>query len=295
MSRAARLLAAALLTALTVAGTQAQAPAVPSLLTAAAPGDRVPAAMTSRLDTLQVRAVHANLTALLADAFDIEVTPGKSLRAQLDRRETHRNGAKTWAGHLVGEPLSSITVVEMNGVVQGAIRTLTSAYSIEPAPGGNFLVVRHVDADATGFDAEPLTANAPAPAFDSPPAAGDDGTTFDILVFYNEAARDAAGSDGAAQTRIALGVSETNTAYANSGLTPRLRLVGAELLSYTEAGDLSTDLGRLQSTGDGILDTVHTRRNQLGADLVMLVVGNTAGGKTVSAFGTIALSACVTA
>ncbi|MEP7116222.1 MAG: fibronectin type III domain-containing protein, partial [Acidobacteriota bacterium] len=102
--------------------------------------------------------------------------------------------------------------------------------------------------------------------------------TFDVLVLYNDAARTAAGGDAAAQTRIALGVSETNTAYANSGITARLRLVGAEPVAYTEAGDLSTDLTRLQSTSDGLLDAVHTRRNQLGADLVMLVVGSTAGG-----------------
>ncbi|MEZ5416370.1 MAG: fibronectin type III domain-containing protein [Vicinamibacterales bacterium] len=95
---------------------------------------------------------------------------------------------------------------------------------------------------------------------------------------YTAAARTAAGSDLAVQTRIALGVSETNTAYANSGIAPRLRLVGAEFTSYTEAGDLGVDLGRFQNTSDGFLDEAHTRRNALGADLVVLVVGSTAGG-----------------
>ena len=80
------------------------------------------------------------------------------------------------------------------------------------------------------------------------------------------------------QTRIALGVSETNTAYANSGVTPRLRLVGAELVSYTESGNLGTDLDRFQKTSDGHLDSVHARRDALGADLVVLVVGDVAGG-----------------
>ncbi len=258
----------------------AQAPTVPSLLLPADASARVPAAVLGRLDTLQARAARANLPALAGDEFDVEVTPGRTLRARLDRRENHRNGAKTWAGHVVGEPFSTVTVVEMQGVLQGSIRTLQSAYSIEPAAGGAFHVVRQVDADATGVELDPLSANAPAPPppNDLPPAAGDNGSTFDIVVFYDQDARDAAGGDLAVQTRIALGVSETNTAYANSGVAPRLRLVGAELVSYTESGDLSTDLSRFAGTSDGFIDAVHTRRDQLGADLAMLVVGAAAGG-----------------
>ncbi len=277
--RAIRLLAAGVLILLTVAGGHAQTSAVPSLLLPADASARVPAAVSGRLDTLNSRAARANLSALAVDEFDVEVSPGLTLRARRDRRDTHRNGARTWAGHVVGEPLSTVTVVELNGLLQGAIRTLTAAYSIEPAPGGAFHVVRQVDPDATGVGLDPITPAAFAPAAgDVPPVAGDDASTFDILVFYTGAARDVAGSDGAAQTRIALGVSETSTAYANSGVTPRLRLVGAELLDYVESGDLSVDLGRFQNPSDGFIDAVHTRRNQLGADLVMLVVGATAGG-----------------
>ncbi len=271
-------MAVGLFTAVALATGHAQAPSVPSLLLPADASERVPAAVLRRLDTLQAWAARANVPALSSDEFNVEVTPGRTLRARLDRRDNHRNGAKTWAGHVVGEPLSAVTVAEMNGVLQGSIRTLQAAYSIEPANGGAFHVARQVDADATGMDLEPLAANAPPPpASDLPPVAGDNGSTFDIVVFYDEAARDAAGGDVAVQTRIALGVSETNTAYANSGVTPRLRLVGAELVSYTESGDLGTDLSRFAGTADGFIDAVHTRRNQLGADLAMLVVGATAG------------------
>ncbi|MCC6992836.1 MAG: cadherin-like domain-containing protein, partial [Acidobacteria bacterium] len=280
-SFAARLLVALVIAASSVTGGRAQAPATPALLLPAAASARVPAAVFVRPGTVQARAAQTNLTALAASTFDIEVAPGVTLRAELDRRDDHRNGAQTWAGHVAGEPLSTVTIVVQDGVVQGSIRTLGGAWLIEPAPGNTFAIVRQVDADAIGGDVEPVM---PAPllppptAGDAPIAAGDDGSTFDILVFYNEAARTNAGGDTAAQTRIALGVSETNTAYANSGITPRLRLVGAELLSYTESGDLGVDLDRLQATGDGIIDTVHARRDQLGADLVMLVVGDVAGG-----------------
>ena len=111
-----------------------------------------------------------------------------------------------------------------------------------------------------------------------PPVGGDNGSTFDVVVFYTPAARAVAGGDTAVRARIALGVSETNTAYANSSVVPRLRLVGAELVSYTESGNLGADLNAIRDPSDGVADSVHARRNQLGADLAMLVVGAVAGG-----------------
>ncbi len=258
---------------------QGPAATVPALLSPAAPAARVPNAMAARLDTLQARPARANLAALAGDEFDVEVAPGLIKRARLDRRELHRNGAQTWAGHLVGEPLSTVTVVEMNGLVQGSIRSLGGAYSIEPAAGGAYHVVRQVDADATGIDLEPLAPPPTAPSgSDIPAASGDDASTFDVVVFYTSSASAVAGGDAAVQTRIALGVSETNTAFANSGITSQLRLVGAELVTYTESGDLGLDLERFADTADGFMDTVHSRRNALGADLAVLVVGSTAGG-----------------
>ena len=280
LRRAVRVFVAGVLTVFTVAGSDAQTSTVPALLVPADADARVPSVVSARLDTVQARTARANVSALASDEFDVEVSPGVTLRARLDRRESHRNGANTWAGHVVGEPLSTVTVVELKGLLQGSIRTLTASYSIEPGPGGAFHVVRQVDADATGVGLEPLlpAGLAPPDASDLPPVGGDDASTFDIVVFYTAAARDVAGSDAAVQTRIALGVSETNTAYGNSGITPRLRLVGAELIDYAESGDLSVDLGRFQNPSDGLIDAVHTRRNQLGADLAMLVVGATAGG-----------------
>lgn len=261
------------------AGGRAQGPAVPSLLGAASTGARVPLQVTQRLDTLQARPVTVNASALAASTLDIELTSGRVVRAELDRRERHRTGAETWSGHIPGEPLSSVTLVLNDGVLQGAVRLLDGAYSIEPAAGGPLHLVRMVDTAATGSEIDPLLPPpAPPAAADMPPIAGDDGSTIDVAVFYTPTARDVAGSDSAVQTRIALGVTETNNAYANSGITPRLRLVGAELTTYTESGSLSTDLGAFSSTNDGKMDEVHARRNALGADMMVLIVGNTAGG-----------------
>lgn len=279
---ALRLLIATLLgVAVTGVPGRAQAPRVPSLFAAPAVGARVPTMLAQRVDTLQARPVALNAAAVQAQAFDVEVEPGRVVRAVLDRRDTHQNGVDAWVGHVEGEPLSSVTVAWMNGVVQGSIRTLDEAYSIEPSGTPGVHVVRQVDLSAARPEAEPLMPPADRLAAvaenTSAPMASDDGSTFDVIAFYTPAAEAEALAAGTAiSTRIALGVSETNTAYANSGAIPRLRLVGTHRTNYTEVG-YSTDLSRFSGTSDGYMDEVHALRNAAGADLAVLIIGDDPG------------------
>ena len=271
-------IAAAVITALP--GRAAQPP-VPALF--AEPPAGAVAPLSSQLaspDTLTARTVSVDLAALDANTLDLAVDPGIALRAEIDRRSINPDGSESWSGHIAGSPLSSVTFVRAGGVLQGSIRTLDAAYSIEPIADSAFHVVRQVNLSALGVELSPLVPDlAPQAADDAPPMPADDGTTFDVLVVYTAAARTAAGgTDAAVLARINLGITETNTAYANSGIIPRLRLVGAEPISYTESGDLGLDLERVTDAGDGYLEAVHARRNALGADLVKLVVGDTAGG-----------------
>ena len=104
---------------------RAQQPAVPSLLQPL--GDGRMLAGAAQPGTLDARAVSVNLDALAADVIDVLVPSGLVIRATLDRREGHRNGAQTWAGHVAGAPYSSVTLVSFAGVVQGSIRTLDEA------------------------------------------------------------------------------------------------------------------------------------------------------------------------
>ncbi|MFI5078741.1 MAG: hypothetical protein ACHQRO_15440 [Vicinamibacteria bacterium] len=231
-----------LFAALSVGGIQgrAQQPAVPSLLQPLA--DARMLAGAAQPSTLDARAVSVNLDALAANVIDVQVPSGLVVRAELDRRERHGNGAQTWAGHVADAPYSSVTLVSFEGVVQGSIRTLDGAYSLEPAGPGLHLI-RQVEPRLLPPELEPIAAPADAadPTTDDPPIAGDDASTIDVLVLYTPGARTSAGgSDATVQTRIALGVSETNTGYGNSGVTPRLRLVGTQLWNYVESGSIST-------------------------------------------------------
>lgn len=65
---------------------------------------------------------------------------------------------------------------------------------------------------------------------------------------------------------------ETNRVFANSDTNVLVNLVDSMQVTYTESGDLETDLRRLQRPSDGFLDNVPSRRNQVRADLAMLLV-----------------------
>jgi hypothetical protein len=256
-------------------------PAAPSLVLETSDSLRSRPALASLAapDTIQSRAVVANLTALASDAIDIAVSPDRTVRAVLRERTATPDGSEAWSGQIADAPLSAATFVRRGEVLQGSIRTLDGAYSIEPLGTTGLHVVREVDLTALGPELPSLVP--PAAGMDRPSAvaSGDDGTTFDVLVVYTPAARTAAGgTDAAIQSRINLGIIETNTAYANSGVVPRLRLVGAEPVNYTEGADLEVDLYAITGTSDGRMDAVHARRDALGADLVKLVVGDPAGG-----------------
>lgn len=96
---------------------------------------------------------------------------------------------------------------------------------------------------------------------------------IDVAVVYTPEARDAAGGVAAIEAEIDLMVAETNQAYAASGVHHRVALVDRSEVSYPDTGDSELDLGRLLDPADGQLDKVHTLRDEVGADLVHLIVG----------------------
>ena len=81
----------------------------------------------------------------------------------------------------------------------------------------------------------------------------------------------------AAELQPIQAIAETNQAYANSGIMPRLNLVHTVVVDYTESGSMITDLGRLQNTSDGYMDELQGLRDDYGADLVSLIVDSAPG------------------
>ncbi|HXI72531.1 MAG TPA: M12 family metallo-peptidase [Verrucomicrobiae bacterium] len=103
-------------------------------------------------------------------------------------------------------------------------------------------------------------------------------TTIDLLVTHTSSAITAAGGWPVLQHRIVNAVADMNTAFVNSLITNRVRLLDIEAVSYLETGSAGTDVSRLVDPADGFLDDVQFRQSQLGADLVGLIVGNSDQG-----------------
>ena len=91
------------------------------------------------------------------------------------------------------------------------------------------------------------------------------------LVVYTALAENWAGGPAGIVNWINLGISETNSAYATSGVHQRVRLAHAERVAYTEVGSFSTNLNNLRAGAAG-LDTVPALRNVYTADLVSMFV-----------------------
>ncbi|MCY4572570.1 MAG: M12 family metallo-peptidase [Gemmatimonadetes bacterium] len=93
--------------------------------------------------------------------------------------------------------------------------------------------------------------------------------TIDLAVVYTPAVRTVSGNIEAV---IDLRVLEINQALRASGVPHRIALVGRSEVQYAESGDLRDDLNRLANPSDGYMDEAHALRDQVGADLVQLIV-----------------------
>jgi len=75
-------------------------------------------------------------------------------------------------------------------------------------------------------------------------------------------------------------VARTNEAYINSGINTQLRLV---YVHYTSAIDdrswsCSSILGAFRNNNDGVMDEVHQKRDEWGADFVALLTSTSVSG-----------------
>jgi hypothetical protein len=103
---------------------------------------------------------------------------------------------------------------------------------------------------------------------------GDQGRVIDVLVVCTTKASNNAGSVADMEASVRFWINEANEALHGSRVPTRLRLVGIDQTTYAESGlGFDVHLDRLTNDDDGHLDQVHDRRDETGADLVVLIVG----------------------
>jgi peptidyl-Asp metalloendopeptidase len=115
-------------------------------------------------------------------------------------------------------------------------------------------------------------------------------TNIRVLVNYTPSAATASGDINGL---INLAVAESNTGYTNSGVDMSITLAGKAQVTYTESGSFTTDLARYRSTTDGVMDQIHTQRNNLTADIGVLIINNASSCGLASAIGATASTAFV--
>lgn len=216
-----------------------------------------------------------------AAEISIDLFDGASITAAFDRFDPNDSGV-TWVGHVPALPGSHVTLVQGGGVLAASIILPTASYTIRPAlrdpadPSAASEPV-HVMAEinSAGFqrEAAPLIPEVSADALEvaADTVMADTADFIDVLVVYTSLAENWAGGPAGILNWINLGISETNTAYAASGVNQRVRLAHAERVTYTEVGSFSTNLNNLRAGAAG-LDTVAALRNVYTADLVSMLV-----------------------
>ena len=182
---------------------------------------------------------------------------------------------------------SEVLLTLHEGYVAGTIRMGTDLYEVRPTSDGH--VIEKIDQasypacagspelELGGIDpaavehGDPLARPQGLFAATAPLAAA--GPNFiDLMSVYTSQARAAAGGTAQMVAVIQAAVDASNQAFANSGVNAVYRLVRTVETTHPDAGDIGVDLDWLR------LDAgVAGLRNQVGADLVSLVVENGGG------------------
>jgi Metallo-peptidase family M12 len=203
---------------------------------------------------------------------------------------TARKRSTSWSGTVAspdetGDVGGSFFAVRVGQTYLLHVATAEGTFQVSQEAGDTYRVSEIAAPVVTGDDAvEPprtgSTTSRPQPPGSTPPGAADrapadwgrtDSGTTDVLVVYTAAAQAAAGGQPQMAAQIQLGIDQANTAYANSGASTSLRLIGTAPTPTIEAGgNLQSDLSRLQTAGDGYYDEVHATREAVHADLVSL-------------------------
>jgi hypothetical protein len=235
----------------------------------------------------EIRVNFADLTSSAAKELSFQLLDGKSytaVRSESEGFDAFADGGTVWRGKINGpEGWSGDVTLSVKGqAMSGLIYSPDAVYEI--VPQGDF---RHllVELDQNLFPAcagalpqrpasetEETEADARKAAA-AGTAAADDGSLIDVLVVYTSNVRSALGGTTQAQTFAQQSINSTNTAYINSGITPRVRLVGTMEASYSEAGTLDAALKWVDDNA-----AVAAARNSVNADMVALIVENASDG-----------------
>ncbi len=263
-----------------------------------------PAMGRSRLVTVDL-SPFSSPQAREAATLALNLFPDATFTGVRDSARSLPLGGVVWVGHLRGVPNGYVTLVVSGGVMAGNISMPGASYEVRYAGGRAHTVYKvdyagyppehpegyyeHEEQQAQEGMREMLKAStAPAttgassvPSTPSGPSGPSAPAQVDLLVLWTPKAATEAGGAAAAAAEAELAVQEANNAYARSGIDMQLNLVYRAQTDYVETlssdeDAYEKDLTRLTHPSDGFVDEAHTLREQYHADMVSLLISNSA-------------------
>lgn len=218
-----------------------------------------------------------NPAALSAGWVSIALPDGRVLDAERQRvADDKTKGVKSWIGTFPELPGSIVVMTTHRGVTTGFVSYGTETWELMPGKAGGHVLYRVDDSKLPAAEPEVMfdsvvgdsTGSSSYDALSSGDASS--GYVHDLLVVYTPAASAKYGQT-TLESMIQNAVEAGNQAYANSSVNITLKLVGLQEIDYVESGDIQTSLNDLRGTTDGKMDSVHSLRNTVGADIVSLI------------------------
>lgn len=182
-------------------------------------------------------------------------------------------------GEIADDPNNSVMIVRQGNQLSGTIRANGQLYTLQPlAKGGGHVIARidetrmppdhpaaYTDMWRASLAEHPQVKAATTRATALAPV------TVRVMIVFSNAAATAVGNT---TTKANLAISESNQSFANSGVNVSFQLAGVYTANYTNSS-FDTDLSRFRGTTDGYLDSYHTTRNNIAADVAVLITTNT--------------------
>jgi hypothetical protein len=216
----------------------------------------------------------ANLLGRNSDRLSITLFNNKTYEAAQVSSEGFEARAMddfTWRGKIVtGKFEGDVILTAKKGHMSGLIYSPDAVYEITPRGDKNILMEldqRLFPPCGGGVSGETGKANVQTEAALT---GVDSSDRIDVIVLYTTATKNTVGGDTQAQTIAQQAVDAANTAYRNSKIRQRLRLVLSQENVYTEV-DPGTDLSNLRNN-----TAVQALRNSKQADLVDMMEETTA-------------------
>lgn len=188
-------------------------------------------------------------------------------------------GAKVWAGHVVGEPTSTVVLVQNEGTITATVTCSLGKFELKWL-GGNRVEVSQRDNNTParctrdGEGPKPPRGNGAPPPARNKGEAEAQATSVDVYVVYNQGVLANLGSATAVNSKVIALMTAANQAFTNSGSGElQLNFIGSEQVNYTQASNTTVQEADLDALAKGsAFASVRAKRNTIGADLVCLLL-----------------------